>query len=83
MTGCEHWPSNSQTVSQSSRYLIDVRNSKSVNDWIESIVNPHGNLVHAANIAGIGDKPGFKPQSLKDTLDENWNFVLGANATGV
>ncbi|KAK5175995.1 hypothetical protein LTR44_011446 [Exophiala sp. CCFEE 6388] len=66
-----------------STFVVDVGDSGTVNRWIESVVSKHGKLDHAANIAGLGDKPGNRPQALKDTTDENWNFVMAVNATGV
>lgn len=65
-------------ASQVSTFIVDVRHSDQVNNWINSTVEKYGRLDCAANIAGLGGKL----QTLVDTPDEDWEFVMAVNATG-
>lgn len=62
-------------------YIVDVTNTESVNNWINSTLKDLGKLDGAANIAGI--TPPTPPPLLADTTDETWNKVMDVNATGV
>ncbi|KAE9986161.1 hypothetical protein EG328_006424 [Venturia inaequalis] len=61
--------------------VVDVRNSASVGEWIDATVKRFGRLDGAANIAGV------IKGSLKGTVetedDENWDFMMAVNLTGV
>ena len=58
---------------------VNVRESKDVNAWIKQTVVDHGKLDGAANLAGVVTTNAV----LADTSDEDWDFVMGVNATGV
>lgn len=61
--------------------LVDVRNSESVVDWINATVKHFGRLDGAANLAGV-----FKARTngtVENEDDQNWDFMLGVNLTGV
>jgi NAD(P)-dependent dehydrogenase (short-subunit alcohol dehydrogenase family) len=57
---------------------VNVRHSKEVDDWIAKTVEKFGKLDGAANWAGV-----ISVNPTKDETDENWEFVMGVNATGV
>jgi len=58
---------------------VDVRKSADVNAWIKQTVADHGKLDGAANLAGVVTTNAL----LADSSDEDWEFVMGVNATGV
>jgi len=63
---------------------VDVANAQSVNDWISQVVEHYGRIDGAANVAGVEGKPGDKVfANLVDITDENWNFILSVNLTGL
>jgi NAD(P)-dependent dehydrogenase (short-subunit alcohol dehydrogenase family) len=61
--------------------VVDVRDSKAVETWIQGAVQQFGRLDGAANIAGV-----FKP-NLKNNVaaeeDSTWDFVMDINLKGV
>lgn len=59
--------------------VIDVRDSKTVNGWIQKTVKQLGKLDGAVNMAGIFtiDTP------IRDETDEGWDTVMDVNAKGV
>lgn len=57
---------------------VDVRQSASVNDWIEKTVQTFGRLDGAVNFAGIGTQA-----NVRDETDEGWAFSMEVNARGV
>lgn len=59
--------------------VVDVRDSKSVNAWIESTMNKLGKLDGAVNMAGV-ITAGCP---LKDEMDENFSLTFDINARGV
>lgn len=62
-------------------FVVDVRISDSVIDWINATVKRFGRLDGAANLAGV-----FKASrngTVETEDDENWDFMLGVNLTGV
>lgn len=59
---------------------VDVRNRKSVDDWISTTVRVLGKLDGAANLAGVFSRA---PNGIADMEDEDWDFVMGINVTGV
>ncbi|KZL84558.1 short chain dehydrogenase reductase family [Colletotrichum incanum] len=61
--------------------VVDVRNSNAVNEWISSTVKTFGHLDGAANIAGTGGNSSQMP--LESQEDEDWDFVVSINSTGV
>lgn len=60
--------------------IVDVRDSKQVEAWIQKIVSDNGALDGAANIAGTisgGDVPIY------EETDEGWDRTMDVNAKGV
>lgn len=63
---------------------LDVRSASSVDEWIKSTVSHFGALHGAANLAGVEGKGGSKVfNKLTDTQDDDWDFILAVNLTGV
>ncbi|KAF2489568.1 NAD(P)-binding protein [Lophium mytilinum] len=63
---------------------VDVRSAASVRAWISGTVEKLGPLDGAANIAGVLNKTragGFT--AITDVDDEEWDFLLAVNLTGV
>ncbi|KAI1848130.1 hypothetical protein JX266_005843 [Neoarthrinium moseri] len=59
--------------------VVDVRSSKSVDDWIEATVQTLGKLDGAVNMAGV-----IKHASpVSESTDEDWDFTFAVNARGV
>lgn len=65
-------------------HVTDVRNGKQVESWIEATVTQFGGLDGAANMAGVVGK-GFLNEkgSITNVEDEDWEFVMGVNVTGM
>ncbi|GJC78872.1 levodione reductase [Colletotrichum liriopes] len=61
--------------------VVDVRNGNAVKEWISSTFKTFGHLDGAANIAGTGGN--YSPTPLETQEDEDWNFVISINLTGV
>ncbi|KAF2787169.1 oxidoreductase [Melanomma pulvis-pyrius CBS 109.77] len=61
---------------------VDVRNRSQVDAWISDTVKEFGKLDGAANIAGV-ISPKIGEAFLDDETEEDWEFVLGINLTGV
>lgn len=62
--------------------VLNVRDGKAVNAWIDSIVTKYGRLDGAANLAGvIGKSIGIA--NLEDIEDEEFDFIMGVNLNGV
>ncbi|KIV77439.1 hypothetical protein PV11_09233 [Exophiala sideris] len=59
--------------------VVDVRNSKQINSWIEKTVSDHGKLDGAANMAGIV----LKLAQIKEETDETWAKIMDVNSSGV
>jgi NAD(P)-dependent dehydrogenase (short-subunit alcohol dehydrogenase family) len=63
-------------------FVLDVRSREAVDSWIEEIIQKFGRLDGAANLAGmIGKSIGIT--GVADTDEDEWNFVIGVNLTGV
>lgn len=59
--------------------VIDVRSSKSVDDWVNSTVKRLGKLDGAVNMAGT-----ITPATpVAEESDEHWDFTFSVNARGV
>jgi NAD(P)-dependent dehydrogenase (short-subunit alcohol dehydrogenase family) len=59
--------------------VIDVRNSKSVDGWIQLTVDRLGKLDGAVNIAGV-----ISPAApIIEETDDNWDFTFAVNTRGV
>ncbi|KAF5873453.1 putative 3-alpha-(or 20-beta)-hydroxysteroid dehydrogenase protein [Botrytis fragariae] len=62
--------------------IVDVSNRKSVEGWIDEIVNEFGKLDGAANCAGvIGKHHGVR--KIQDLEDEEWDKIIAVNLTGM
>jgi len=59
--------------------VVDVRNSQSVNTWIESTVQTLGKLDGAVNMAGVITRA----TPITEETDANWDFNFAVNARGV
>lgn len=74
-TAVQSLPNSSKHVST----VVDVRSSKSVDDWIESTVQKLGKLDGAVNMAGV-----ITPATpIVEETDEHWDFSFNVNARGV
>jgi len=62
--------------------VVDVRDGKQVEAWIEEIVKSFGKLDGAANLAGVIPK-GHNLDLVEEMKDDDWNFVMDVNLTGV
>jgi NAD(P)-dependent dehydrogenase (short-subunit alcohol dehydrogenase family) len=68
-------------VAEVATFIVDVRNSESVVNWINATVKQFGHLDGAANLAGV-----FKASTngtVESEDDKNWDFMLAVNLTGV
>ncbi|KAF2184103.1 NAD(P)-binding protein [Zopfia rhizophila CBS 207.26] len=61
---------------------VDVRRRDQVDNWIDEIVSTLGKLDGAANLAGVIPK-SINIERVEDLNDEDWQFVLDVNITGV
>ena len=58
---------------------VDVRSTHAVDAWIDATVKTYGKLDGAVNMAGVITKA----TAVDESRDEDWEFVMGVNATGV
>jgi NAD(P)-dependent dehydrogenase (short-subunit alcohol dehydrogenase family) len=59
--------------------VVDVRNSKSVDEWIQSTVDRLGKLDGAVNMAGV-----ITPAApITEETDDNWDLTFAVNTRGV
>lgn len=62
---------------------VDVRKRGEIESWIQKTIDEFGRIDGAANLAGvIGESMGTKTIAEFDNDDE-WDFVMGVNSTGV
>ena len=61
---------------------VDVSKRAEVDSWIDNIVETHGRLDGAANIAGIIGKI-HGSVSVADMDDDEWDKILAVNLTGL
>lgn len=61
--------------------VVDVRKVDSVQNWIDDIIKKFGGLDEAANMAGVYKAWDNRGVELED--EQNWNFMLDVNLTGV
>ena len=61
---------------------VNVTRSQEVNDWINSTKQHFGRLDGAANLAGVSGKNSTSAH-IWDQLDDEWNFILSVNLTGL
>jgi NAD(P)-dependent dehydrogenase (short-subunit alcohol dehydrogenase family) len=59
--------------------VVDVSNSKQVNEWIDDAAKKLGKLDGAANIAGVCRHPA----PIVDETDENWDVTMGMHSKAV
>ncbi|KAF2004010.1 NAD(P)-binding protein, partial [Amniculicola lignicola CBS 123094] len=62
--------------------LVDVRKREQVDSWTDQIVAKWGRLDGAANLAGV-IPPSINIERVEELNDEDWQFVLDVNITGV
>jgi NAD(P)-dependent dehydrogenase (short-subunit alcohol dehydrogenase family) len=63
-------------------FTLDVRSREAVDSWSAEIIQKFGRLDGAANLAGvIGKSIGIS--GIADTDEDEWNFIIGVNLTGV
>lgn len=62
--------------------VVDVRNRKEVEDWIEHTLNHYGQkLDGAVNLAGVNPKQATIA-GIEDIDQDDWDHVLGVNING-
>ena len=61
---------------------LDVRSYAAVEAWIQATVARFGRLDGAANLAGVIPK-SIGVATVEEVEEEEWEFVLGVNLTGV
>jgi NAD(P)-dependent dehydrogenase (short-subunit alcohol dehydrogenase family) len=61
---------------------VDVRKAEQVDSWIKKTVEKFGKLDGAVNLAGVIPK-GINIDRVEDMPDEDWQFVMDVNLTGV
>jgi NAD(P)-dependent dehydrogenase (short-subunit alcohol dehydrogenase family) len=61
---------------------IDVSSSSQVNSWVDQTVAYFGHLDGAANLAGVIG-PNIGVHNVTDLADDEWDFVIRVNLTGV
>lgn len=59
--------------------IVDVRKTESVDAWIQATIDKFGKLDGAVNMAGVISKAA----PVAEARDEDWEFLMGVNATGV
>lgn len=62
--------------------VLNITLNADVDNWINSTVQHFGQLDGAANIAGVTTKEPRYPL-LEDVSNEEWEFVMGINTTGL
>jgi len=60
---------------------VDVSKRDQVDAWIEGVVDRHGRLDGAANVAGIIGREHGKTATT-ELRDEEWDRIIGVNLTG-
>jgi NAD(P)-dependent dehydrogenase (short-subunit alcohol dehydrogenase family) len=70
-----------KSLNNSSEHIatkVDVRKSAEVDSWISKTIEKYGKLDGAANWAGV-----IRINPIVDMSDEDWDFVMDVNSTGV
>ena len=70
--------SKASSDQQVSSTVLDVSKASEINAWIDAVVERHGKLDYACNIAGIGQPL----TELRDTDDDVWDKVMDVNGKG-
>jgi len=63
-------------------HITDVRKPDQVNAFFDAAIKEFGHVDGAANLAGVMSPNAYR-FSIAETPDEDWEFVMGVNATGV
>lgn len=63
--------------------VLDVRNTAAVTAWMTHTIEKFGRLDGAANLAGVIGTSTLNGRTIKNIDDQDWDFVLGVNLTGV
>ncbi|KAI1608329.1 oxidoreductase [Exophiala viscosa] len=61
---------------------VNVASNEEVDNWTNATVKHFGRLDGAANVAGVEGKSQINA-NLADTQNDNWDFVLSVNLTGL
>jgi NAD(P)-dependent dehydrogenase (short-subunit alcohol dehydrogenase family) len=61
---------------------LDITSNQDVDDWIATTIKHFGRLDGAANIAGVTTKEAKFPH-LAEVSNEEWEFVMSINTTGL
>lgn len=78
-TALESLPGSSSSEQQHMAQVIDVRDSKTIDAWIQSTVQSLGKLDCAVNMAGV-----ISPACpVTRMTDADWDFNFAVNARGV
>ncbi|KAK5047272.1 hypothetical protein LTR84_006794 [Exophiala bonariae] len=59
---------------------VDVAKIEEVNSWINEVMQDHGKLDGAANVAGLAGGSG---QETEDIVQQDWDRMISVNLTGV
>lgn len=62
--------------------VLNIASNSEVDNWVNGIVKEFGRIDGAANIAGVTTKAPKYP-FLEDVSNEEWDHVIGINATGM
>lgn len=60
---------------------VDVRKIESVAEWVDEAVQKFGGIDGAANIAGVFK--AYEGKGIVDEDEQNWNFMMDVNLTGL
>lgn len=63
-------------------YALDVRKPDEVDAWLDATIAEYGQLDGAANLAGVIG-PNMYKHTITQLGNDEWEFVMGINATGV
>lgn len=63
-------------------YALDVRKPDQVDAWLDATIAEYGQLDGAANLAGVIG-PNMYKHTITQLGNDEWEFVMGVNATGV
>jgi NAD(P)-dependent dehydrogenase (short-subunit alcohol dehydrogenase family) len=72
----------SQAGGEAMAMVVDVSNAAQVQCWIAETVKQWGKIDGAANAAGVIGR-GINKDGVGDLQEEDWEFVLRVNLTGV
>ena len=62
--------------------VVDVRDPKQIDAWLEKTVAKYGKIHGAANLAGVLPKT-YNTHTIEDQTDDEWDRVIAINLSGV